>query len=249
MYMSYTINQLAQIANVSVRTLHHYDAIGLLSSSRRKNTYREYQEADLLRLQQILFFRELDFKLEDIKSILENPKFDISSALTDHKHMILLKRKRLDNLLVTIDKTIKKVTHKKYMKDEELYDSFTKEEMNELAEEAKKRWGHTTAYKESEQKMRTMTKEQMDGIKAEGADISKKAAALMHMDVRSAEVQAVIALHYKHLSNFYTPTPEMYRGLAEMYIADTRFTQYFEKYAVGLAQFMHDAMMVYVEGK
>ncbi len=248
--MSYTINQLAKIANVSVRTLHHYDAVGLLRSGRNdKNKYREYLEADLLKLQQILFFRELDFKLEDIKSILENPLFDVGAALKDHKQMILLKRKRLDGLLMTIDKTINKVTNKKNMKDEELYDSFTKEEMEKLATEAKERWGNTPQYKESEKKMRSITKEQMDVIKKEGDDISKRAAALMGSDARSPEVQAVIAMHYKHLSNFYTPTPEMYRGLAEMYISDTRFTQHFENYATGLAQFMHDAMIVFVEGK
>lgn len=185
--MSYTINQLAKIANVSVRTLHHYDAIGLLTSGRNsRNKYREYQEEDLLKLQQILFFRELDFKLEDIKSILANPEFDISTALKDHKEMILLKRKRLDGLIKTIDKTINKITNKKYMKDEELYDSFTNEEMEELAAEAKDRWGNTPQYKESEKKMRSMTKEQMDVIKKEGDDISKSAAALMHMDVKKS---------------------------------------------------------------
>ncbi len=248
--MSYTINQLAKIANTSVRTLHHYYNIGLLTSARNiKNKYRVYEEVDLLKLQQILFFRELDFKLEEIKAIIENPNFDIAGALKDHRQMILLKRKRLDALIVTIDKTINKVTKKKYMKDEELYDSFTKKEMEELSAEAKERWGHTAAYKESEQKMRDMTKEQMDVIKKEGDDISKKAAALMGKDVGSKEVQDVIALHYKHLSNFYTPSPEMYRGLAEMYIGDTRFTKYFEGYKVGLAQFMHDAMIVFIKNK
>ena len=238
------------MANTSVRTLHHYDNIGLLASARNaKNKYRMYEETDLLKLQQILFFRELDFKLEEIKAILQNPNFNIADALKDHKQMILLRRKRLDALLVTIDKTINKITKKKYMKDEELYDSFTKEEMEKLADEAKERWGNTPEYKESEKKMRSMTKEQMDVIKKEGDDISRKAAALMGKDVQSSEVQAVIAMHYKHLSNFYTPTPEMYRGLAEMYVGDTRFTEHFESYAKGLAQFMHDAMIVFVENK
>ncbi|MFA7285610.1 MAG: MerR family transcriptional regulator [Candidatus Paceibacterota bacterium] len=248
--MPYTINQLAKIANISVRTLHHYDKFGLLVSKRnQKNKYRIYEEKDLLKLQQILFFRELDFALDDIKNILEREDFDISSALKDHKQMILLKRKRLDSLIKTIDKTINKVTKKKYMKDEELYDSFTKKEMEELANEAKERWGHTSAYKESEQKMRSMTKEGMDQIKKEGDEIARKASLLIDRDVRDKEVQEVIAIHYKHLSNFYTPNPEMYRGLAEMYISDTRFTQYFENYKKGLAKFMHDAMIVFVEGK
>lgn len=248
--MSYTINQLAKMANVSVRTLHHYDQIGLLGSARNeKNQYRIYEESDLLRLQQILFFRELDFKLEDIKAIISSPNFDIAGALRDHKQMILLKRKRLDALMKTIDKTINKITNKKNMKDEELYDSFTKEEMNELAEEARQRWGHTAAYKESEKKMRSMTKEQMNAIKKEADGILKMAVSVIDKDVRSEEVQEVIALHYKHLSNFYTPNPEMYRGLAEMYITDPRFKKHFEEYHPSLPQFMHDAMLVFVEGK
>ncbi len=135
------------------------------------------------------------------------------------------------------------------MKDEELYDSPTKEEMNKLAVEAKKRWGHTTAYKESEQKMRGMTKEQMDIIKKEGDDILKKGVSLIDKDLHSKEVQDLIAEHYKHLSNFYTPNPEMYKGLAEMYITDPRFKKHFEKYHPELPQFMHDAMIVFVENK
>ena len=248
--MSYTINQLAQIAGISVRTLHHYDAKGLLISKRNsRNQYRVYDESDLLKLQQILFFRELDFSLEDIKHILDNPQFNIEQALQDHKKMIVLKRKRLDSLITTIDKTINKIKHNKYMKDDELYDSFTKEDMNKLAEEAKQRWGHTAAYKESEIKMRSMTKEQMDIIKKEGDEILRKGAALIDkgFDIHDHEVQDLIAEHYKHLSNFYTPNPEMYKGLAEMYIGDTRFKSHFEAYHPQLPQFMHDAMIVFAD--
>lgn len=246
MYLSMTYNtkQLADIASISVRTLHHYDKVGLLSPSRdESNQYRVYKEEELLKLQQILFFRELDFSIKEIHGILSDSSFDIIQAMEDHKKMILLKRKRLDNLVKTIDKTINKINYKNNMKDEELYDSFTTVEMEELAKEAKERWGHTSAYKESEKKMRSMTKDQMDVIKKEGDEIARKAAALMDRNVSDKEVQEVIALHYKHLSNFYTPNPEMYKGLAEMYIGDTRFTEYFEKYKKGLAQFMHDAMI------
>jgi len=246
--MNYTIKELSDIANITIRTLHHYDKVGLLSPKRdSSNRYRIYGEDDLLRLQQILFFRELDFSLIDIKNILSDENFDIVKSMEDHKKMILLKRKRLDKLLKTINKTINKVTKKKFMKDEELYESFTTEEMEQLAKEAKDRWGHTSAYKQSEKKMRSMTKEQMNVIKKEGDEISRKAAALMGRNVNDKDVQSVIDLHYKHLSNFYTPNLEMYKGLAEMYINDTRFTKYFEKYKKGLAQFMHDAMIWFVE--
>ncbi len=142
-----------------------------------------------------------------------------------------------------------KITKKNNMNDGKLNDSFTKKEMEELSAEAKRRWGNTEAYKQSEQKMRAMTKEQMDVIKKEGDQISTLAASLLGSDVSSKEVQDMVAAHYKHLLNFYSPNPEMYRGLAEMYIADTRFTEYFERYKKGLAQFMHDAMIEFVRGK
>jgi len=126
---------------------------------------------------------------------------------------------------------------------------YTKDEMEELALEAKKRWGNTAAYKESEKKMRSMTKEQMEVIKNEGDMILKEAVGLIDQDVHSKEVQDLIAKHYKHLSNFYTPSPEMYKGLAEMYIGDTRFKEYFAEYHPKLPQFMHEAMIVFAEGK
>jgi NADH dehydrogenase/NADH:ubiquinone oxidoreductase subunit G len=123
-----------------------------------------------------------------------------------------------------------------------------KDDMNELANEAKKRWGHTEAYKESEQKMRNMTEEGMNVIKKEGDEILKEAASLIDMSPDSAQVQNLIAKHYKHLSNFYTPNKEMYKGLAEMYITDPRFSAHFESYHPKLPQFMHDAMLVFVHG-
>jgi hypothetical protein len=122
------------------------------------------------------------------------------------------------------------------------------DDMDKLAEEAKKRWGHTQAYKESEQKMRNMTEEGMNVIKREGDEILKEATALIDMSPESAEVQSLIAKHYQHLSNFYTPNKEMYKGLAEMYISDPRFKAHFEAYHPNLPQFMHDAMVVFANG-
>ncbi len=106
--MSYSIHQLATLAGVSVRTLHYYDEVGLLTPTRlKRNDYRQYEEAELLRLQQIMFFRELDFPLEQIKKILASPNFDMRRALQEQRHLIKIKRHRLDRLIATIDKTIK----------------------------------------------------------------------------------------------------------------------------------------------
>lgn len=250
--MQYNINQLAKIAEVSVRTLHHYDDIGLLTSSRNtRNQYRIYEEKDLLKLQQILFFRELDFKLEDIKKILENPKFDIANALNDHKQMILLKRRRLNELLKTIDKTINKVTNKKYMKDEELYGGFTKEEMEKYQEEAKEKWGDTEAYKQSTERVKKMGKDGLNKVLEESGKLTIEIADAMKkgLSPESIEVQKLIAKHYEGLRVFYEPTKEIYAGLAKMYVEDKRFKKNYENVAQGLAQFMQYGMLFFINEK
>ena len=250
--MAYSIHQLAKLADISVRTLHHYDAIGLLRPVRSpRNSYRKYEEKDLLKLQQILFFRELEFPLLEIKQILENPSFDTPRALRDQKKLIELKQKRLEGIVRTIEKTIYKVTKNKPMKDEELYNSLNKDEMEQYAKEAKERWGNTDAYKESQKRVAKITKADMARIQKEGDTLMKEIAKAMQdgNNVKSEIVQKLIAQHYNNLRHFYEPNLEMYRGLGEMYVSDPRFTEYFEKYAKGLAVFMRDAMTAYCESK
>lgn len=248
--MTYTIRQLADLAGVSVRTLHHYDNIGLLSPTRaNKNGYRTYGEEDLLKLQQILFFRELEFPLEDIKRILSSPGFDIRAALGDQRNLLQLRKKRLGKLIATIDNTLKKLNKEMTMTDKDLYGGFTKEEMDVYAEEARQRWGHTEAFKQSQERTKHWTKEDYARLKEDADKWMKHLAAHMHHAPESPIVQQLIDQHYNSLRTFYEPSPELYRGLAEMYITDERFTAYFERYATGLAQFMHDAMMSYVDKK
>jgi DNA-binding transcriptional MerR regulator len=244
--MSYTIKQLAEMADVSTRTLHYYDEIGLLKPSFVKsNGYRFYFESDLLRLQQILFFRELDFSLKEISEILSFPNFNISRALYDQRELIELKRKRLARLIKTIDKTINKINNNKYMKDEELYAGLDKGEAKAYAKEAKARWGNTEAYKESQKRVKAMTKDDMARIQKESDELMGEIVLKMSYGAESGEVQVLIDRHYKNLRNFYEPNLELYQRLAEMYVADERFTAYFDKYAVGLAKFMKEAMLFY----
>lgn len=141
-YMEYTIKKLAKIAGVSVRALHYYDEIGLLSPVRvLSNGYRVYGQAELLKLQQILFFKELEFPLDEIKNIIQSPHFDITEALKDQKKLVDLKKRRLEEIIQTIDKTIKKIKNKTFMKDEELFDSLDKEKLDAYAKEAKEKMG------------------------------------------------------------------------------------------------------------
>lgn len=248
--MAYSVQQLAKLANTSVRTLHYYDEIGLLSPSRvSRNGYRDYDEPELLKLQQILFFRELDFSLTDIRRILSSPYFDMAAALVDHRKLIELKKKRLNKLLATIDQTIKKLNHETSMSDEELYDSFGDEEMKGYAEEAKQRWGSTDAYKQSQARVSKMTQAQMMQLKEEGKKHTQALADAMDLGVASPDVQALIKKSHDGVNFFYDCSLEMFRNLGQMYVDDPRFTAYYEKFRPGLAVFMRDAINVYCDAQ
>ena len=169
---AYTVRQLAKMAGVSVRTLHHYDQIGLLKpSSRTEAGYRLYAEKDLLRLQQVLFYRELDFPLDEIRIILDLPGFDQVEALRDHRRMLGERAERLARLLRTVDRTIARLTEEDTMPltDEELYEGFSPKEREQLKEyeaEARDRWGEMAA--ESQRRVRQMSKAQWQAVQEEG---------------------------------------------------------------------------------
>lgn len=248
--MAYTVQQLGTLAGISTRTLHYYDEIGLLRPSRVKsNGYRYYEEEELLRLQQILFFRELEFPLEEIKAIMGSPKFDMNAALRDQKKLIELKKTRLDNLIKTIDKTLKKITKNTPMNDDELYGSFTKEEMEKYSAEAKERWSHTDAWKQSQERVKKMGKDGLKKALDESSAITLSIADCMKagLPASDSKTQKHIAEHYNWLRNFYEPGLEMYRGLGEMYVADKRFTKTYEDIAPGLAVYMRDAMITFAD--
>jgi DNA-binding transcriptional MerR regulator len=246
--MGYTIQKLATLAGVSVRTLHYYDAIGLLKPAHiEANGYRVYEEQQLLRLQQIMFFREIDLPLKEIRQVLDDPHFNIREALAAHRRLVMLKRKRMDELLRTIDKTLTKITNKKSMDDKELYDGFSKEEAAAYAKEAKERWGDTAAYKQSVARYGSLSESEKVAIQRASDALMKEIAGSMSKGATSEVVQALIAKHYNNLRHYYEPSTELYRGLADMYVADERFTRYFEKYAPGLATFMRDAMHAYCD--
>lgn len=246
--MSYSVQALATIAGTSVRTLHYYDEIGLLTPSRTLlNGYRHYEEPELLKLQQILFFRELDFSLADIKRILNSPHFDLSAALADHRKLIELKKKRLNGLLHTIDETIKKLKSENTMPDEELYDSFKDEEMKEYAAEARQKWGNTDAYKQSQAKISKMTKAQMQQLKDDGKKHMQNLAKVMDLPIESPEVQALIKKSHDNTNFFYDCSYKMFRNLGQMYVNDPRFTTTYEKFRPGLAVFVRDAIVYYCD--
>jgi len=246
----YTVKQLAKIAGITIRALHYYDAIGLLKPSMRTDAgYRLYKGKDLLKLQQIMFYRELEFPLDKIKRMVNKPGFDMVKALEIHREMLLERNERTKKLVLTIDKTVKNLKEETMLKDEDLYEGFLKEEVKKLkvyAEEAAKTYDPGMV-KESYNRVRKLTKEQWQAVKKEGEDNSRLLASLMGKDPASKEVQAAIKKHYDHLNNFYTPNLVMYRGLGNLYVTDGRFRANYDKYAKGLADFIKKTIDVFCD--
>lgn len=248
--MTYSANNLAKLSGVSVRTLHWYDELGLLSPARdEKNGYRTYDEKDLLLLQQILFFRELEIPLKDVAKILKDPSFDMAAALKDHRRTLTAKRGRLDSLIATITKTVTHMTDNKPLSDEELYEGFSKDEIDAIKKETKERWGNTDAYRQSQERVAKMSKADLDAAKAEAEAIVSTLATLMGRPVDDADVQAQIAASHRHMNRWYDCSAEMFRNLGEMYVNDPRFTAYYEKVKPGLAVFVRDAIACYADQK
>lgn len=245
---TYTVSQLAKLAGVSIRTLHHYDKIGLLKPAKRaRSNYRYYTKIELYRLQQILFYKELDFELADIKKILDDPDFDQLKALKFQKQELLNRERRLQKLVETIDKTITEIKENKTMlTDEELYEGFSKEKIREIKEEVNENYD-AEVVAESNANVSNMTKADFDAIKEEQIQQAKDLAKLMNQAIDSDEVQAVIKRHHKTNEKFYKTSAKMYKGLADMYVSDARFAEFYNKHKSGLAKFFRDAMHAYAE--
>jgi DNA-binding transcriptional MerR regulator len=245
---AYTVSRLAKIAGVSVRTLHHYDAIGLLHASARTEAgYRLYGERDLLRLQQILFFKELDVPLREIRGILDASGFDEVRALEDHRRRLEQRAERLARLLQTIDKTIRRITEDNMgLTDEELYEGFTKEQRERYQREARELYDPALVA-ESERRVRKMTKEQWNAVKQEGDEVTRGIAALADKPAGDPQVQALIARHHAWIERFYPCSAEVYHGLGQGYAEHPDFRAFYDKYRPNLADFMREAMAYYAD--
>ena len=246
----YSVKKLSELAGISVRTLHYYDQIGLLKPSiRTEARYRFYGSEELFRLQQILFYKELDFPLEKIHEILDDPDFDLMLALSNHKTALKEKRDRIDILIDTIDKTINNQfkNDKTMLKPEELYEGLSKETADSYRKEAIKKYGKKTV-ETSEKSLQQLTKEQFAALRQEQQDITAELFALVNEDYTSAEVQAVIARHYANTRKFWgtydssDTQSEQYAGLGDLYINDERFTMIDGKAQPAFAQFLSKAM-------
>ena len=245
---AYTIGQVANMAGVSVRTLHHYDHIGLLTPSARTAAgYRLYGEAELLRLQQILFFKELDLPLQEIGRILDDPGFDPVESLRHHRQLLQREMERLADLLNTIDKTIHRLTEDDMqMTDDELYAGFTPEQADRYRREARERYG-TGVVEKAEQRAKQMSKAEWQAHGEEGEAVTIGLAERMDRPVDDPEVQALIARHHAWIEAFYPASAERYRGLGQLYVTHPEFRAFYDNYSEGLADFIAEAMAHYAD--
>ena len=245
----FTVKQLSKLAGVTPRTLHHYDDIGLLKPSRiGDNGYRYYGEEALLKLQQILFYRELDFPLDDIKKIMGRRDFDVLGALQSHKDALQKQVTRLNRLLGTVDNTINHLKGKNIMSDNSFFEGFNEEEQEKYALEAEKLYDPESV-RESTRKWKSYSAGKKEAIMAEGSAVYKDMIAVMPKGANSAEAQAIVERWRKHMDYFWTPSLEQLLGLANGYNDDPKFKANFDKMHPQLAEFMREAVKVYVQGK
>jgi DNA-binding transcriptional MerR regulator len=243
----FTIKQLAEIAGVTPRTLHYYDRIGLLEPSRvGANGYRYYDHTALLRLQQILLYRELDLPLERIREILDSPGFDPVGALESHKDELARRRDRLEQLIATVDDTILHLKGKKDMNDRELFRAFSDEEQAQMEKEAMQLYDPEIV-KASNRKWKAYTAEEKQRIFDEGNAIYLALVAAIPQGPDSPAAQAGVEHWRRHMDHFWTPNLEQLVALADHYSLEPRFKANFDQIDPRLAEFMGKAVRSYVE--
>ena len=237
-----TVKEVSRLAGVSVRTLHHYDAIGLLRPTRVTEAgYRLYDDTALRRLQTILMFRELQFPLMEIKDIMDSPGFDPVAALKQQIKLLELQRDHL-NALIAHARRIQE-NGEMDMK----FESFDKSRMDEYASQAKAKWGKTDAYQEFEQKTKGQTPEEMKSTGDALMDIFVELGTIRHASPDSVGAQALIAKLQAFITeHYYTCTPQILRGLGQMYIAGDSMTESIDKAGgEGTAEFTNKAIEIY----
>jgi DNA-binding transcriptional MerR regulator len=244
--MSITVGRVAELAGVTVRTLHHYDEIGLLSPVDRTAVgYRRYSEGDLERLQQILFYRELGFALEEIATILDDPGTD-SRAHLRRQHALLTRRiERLRAMAAAVEFAMEAQHVGISLTPEERFEVFGDDDPARYEEEAKERWGDTPEYQQSRRRTASYTKEDWKRVTGEQEAVGRRLAEAFAAGV-PADGERAMDLAEEHRQqitrSFYDCSYKIHRGLGDMYLADPRFTRHYDDRAPGLAQFVRDAI-------
>jgi MerR family transcriptional regulator, thiopeptide resistance regulator len=243
----YTVGRVAALSGVTIRTLHHYDEVGLLSPGGRSAVgYRIYEDRDLERLQRILFYRELGFTLDEISTIVDDPRTDALGHLRRQRGLLNERIERLSAMVEAIDYELEARTMDIPLTPEERLEVFGEFRPEDYAEEAEQRWGETAAYKESQRRVASYTKEDWQALKAEEKEIRARLAAALESGLApdSEEAMAAAEAHRQHISRwFYECSYEMHRGLTEMYVSDERFRSNYDSQTPGLADFIREAAL------
>ena len=243
--MSYSVGQVADLAGVTVRTLHHYGQIGLLEPQDRTGAgYRRYSDDDLQRLQHILFYRELGFSLDDIATILSDPGANTGAHLRRQRELLRNRVSRLTAMITSVEKELEAYTMGIQLTPEEKFEIFGPNYSEDYETEAEERWGDTDAWAQSQARTAKFSKEQWIEIKAAGDDLNRRLAAAMTGGAAPDSVEAMDLAeeHHQGIQTFYDCPYPMHRGLAEMYVADERFAKTYNDVAPGLAVWLRDAI-------
>lgn len=239
-----TVNEVSKLTGVSVRTLHHYDAIGLLKPTKITDAgYRLYDDASLERLQNILLFRELQFPLKEIGAILDSPGFAPKEALKQQIKLLELKRARLD-ALIDFAREIQEGGENKMN-----FNAFDRTEIDQYAEEVKERWGATEAYNEYVQKAKGKTRKELDMTADELRNLFAELGSLRQLAPDEKEVQEKVRELQEFISaNYYNCTTDILSGLGQMYVSDERFKKNIDELGgEGTAEFVRQAISIYVQ--
>jgi DNA-binding transcriptional MerR regulator len=243
----FTVKQIARMAGVTPRTLHYYDKIGLLKPTRvGDNGYRYYDEQAILRLQQILLYRQLELPLTEIDQILASPDFDTLSALESHREQVRKRIRRLERLMTTVDRTISHLKGTQTMSEKQFFEGLSEEQQAEYEKEAMQMYDPETV-KASNARWRSYSQADKQRIGEEGNAAYAALVEAMPKGPGSPEAQAGVGLWHRHMQYFWSPNDEQLVGLAELYNQDPRFKRNFDKIDPKLAEFMREAVKIYVE--
>lgn len=246
--MSYSVKQLSALAGVSTRTLHYYDQVGLLKpEAYGPNGYRVYGSDSLLRLQQILFFKELEFSLKDIQKLMDSPDFDVLSALKVHRAALQHRAQRLEQLMSTVDRTIDHLKGNLEMKDKEMFAGFHEENQPQYEEEIRKRYG-SEKLDQSKKRWESCSEQRKEEIKAEGESIQQQIFVHMSEGAASPQVQLWVGKLHKHMGNFYDCSLDCFEGLGHMYNQHPDFiAMYQQNYHPDFPAFLEQAVVYYCQ--
>jgi DNA-binding transcriptional MerR regulator len=243
----YTVKQIAELANISVRTLHHYDDIGLLRPTKvGANGYRYYDDSALIRLQQILLYKEMDMELMQIKEILDNPNFDPIQALHAHRKALMHRAERLADLINTVESTIVHLGGGKPMSNKKMFGGFSDEQQKDYEREIRLEYGPDKV-NESVKRWKNYSEAQKQAIMDEGNAIYTAIVSAIEAKTPADSIDDLMRRWHQHIRYFYEPTLEILRGLGDMYTTHPDFITNFKAMHPDLGEYMKVAINHYVD--